>query len=54
MKKSFYTKPLISIVEYKNDDIITASGLMNSINTGDTEQVVTPINTSGMLGFRTK
>jgi len=54
MKKSFYTKPLISIVEYKNDDIITASGLRNSISGDNTEQTEVPLNTAGMLGFKAK
>ena len=55
MKKSIYAKPIINIVEYKNDDIITSSGLMASLNNANTEQEIeTPINTSGMLGFKTK
>ena len=51
--KFVYKKPIIDFVVYKSSDVITASSLRASA-TDDSEQPEIALNTSGMLGFKTK
>ena len=51
MKKFSYTKPELKITTYCSADVITASTLRTNLKD---EDIQTPINTTGMLGFGTK
>ena len=50
MKKISYTKPEVRITTFCSADVITASVLRTNLN----DDVQTPINTTGMLGFSSK
>lgn len=51
MKKFSYTKPELKITAFYSDDVIAVSGLRKNL---DDDEIQTPINTTGMLGFGTK